>query len=384
MEDECDLKKQNGTQSSKMEIKQDIVKYINGIRLGDDDIINTLIDRIHTISEATAIVNAPLQSVTTRKEEIINLLDKYRKNRRRRSTMAAKSVSLSRASVARSMAATSDAISDSSDVPELVEIKLHDGLSKAAEQHAEDIGEHGILGHIGSDGSDVESRIESFVVWANACAESLCYSTKHPIDVVLSLLVDEDGTGSRNRRYMLSEEHRYIGIGISKHKIKGECVVIDYVGNIAEIKGPRKAVETVENVEASTNIIGKSYVRQQVSVAPKVGASTAQNATKDISNNNGGENGDGSGNEEPFTPLDKIILSAKETAVKANAISSSTKVTFKVTKTATTTEKKERIVTNEYTLPDGRVSTFVHTETCTLLEFKPTKSRNAQRKHQQQ
>ncbi len=353
-----------------MEIKQEIVKYINGIRLGDDTIIDNIIDRINIISATGAMMNSSLQLITTsKKDETINLLNKYRKNRR--STVVAKSVALSRTSIARSIA-TSGAGSDWSDVPELIEIKLHDGLSKAAEEHAEDIGEHGIVGHIGSDGSDVESRIESFVVWANACAESICYLTKHPIDVVLSLMVDEDGTGFRNRGYMLSEEHRYIGIGISKHKTQGECVVIDYVGNIAELKGPRKAVETVENMETSTNIIGKSSVREQVSVAPKLGASLTQNTMSD------GENGD-VGDDEAFTPLDKIPLSPKETAVKSSAVNLSTKVTFKVTKTATTTEKKERIVTNEYILPDGRVSTFVHTETCTLLEFKPTKSRNAQK-----
>ena len=75
-------------------------------------------------------------------------------------------------------------------------------LSKAAKDHAIDIGEHNLLGHDGSNGSMLSDRIEKYTEWDDACAESIDLGFKNADNIILNLLID-DGSERRDQRINL-------------------------------------------------------------------------------------------------------------------------------------------------------------------------------------
>ena len=56
-------------------------------------------------------------------------------------------------------------------------------LSKAAKDHAMDIGENNLHGHEGSDGSILSDRIERYTEWDESCAESIDLGFKTTADI---------------------------------------------------------------------------------------------------------------------------------------------------------------------------------------------------------
>ena len=81
-------------------------------------------------------------------------------------------------------------------VPELI---YNEELSKAAKDHAKDIGENNLAGHEGSDGSMLSERIERYTEWDDACAENIDLGFKFADNIILKILIN-DGAESRNQR----------------------------------------------------------------------------------------------------------------------------------------------------------------------------------------
>ncbi len=57
----------------------------------------------------------------------------------------------------------------------LLPLTLSEGLNSAAKDHAVDIGNNGIAGHAGSDGSDMTSRIERYGEWMGHIGENISF-----------------------------------------------------------------------------------------------------------------------------------------------------------------------------------------------------------------
>ena len=120
-------------------------------------------------------------------------------------------------------------------VPELI---LSEELSKAAKDHAIDMGENGLIGHEGSDGNILSDRIERYSEWDEACAENIDLGFKIADNIILNILID-DGADDRNQRINLfSANYKYIGIGCAKHKDYNHCSVFIYVKTIRDLGQP--------------------------------------------------------------------------------------------------------------------------------------------------
>ena len=87
--------------------------------------------------------------------------------------------------------------------PRKVDLKISPALCKAAQGHAKDSGKHAITGHIGSNGSTMNERIEKYVKEAEWIGENCNYSIfTNAKDVLLDLLID-DGVDDRSHRSTL-------------------------------------------------------------------------------------------------------------------------------------------------------------------------------------
>jgi len=120
-------------------------------------------------------------------------------------------------------------------VPELI---YSEKLSKAAKDHAKDIGENSLAGHNGSDGSILSDRIERYTEWDEACAENIDLGFKVAENIILNILID-DGDKSKNQRINLfSTAYKYIGIGCAKHKSYNHCSVFIYAKALRDLGQP--------------------------------------------------------------------------------------------------------------------------------------------------
>lgn len=104
----------------------------------------------------------------------------------------------------------------------------HDGLHKSASHHAEDAGHHGIIGHEGSDGSTLQARLEKHHIGGGVMAESIAYGQINPLDIVMQLLIDEAVPAKVNRKNVLSDTFKHVGVSIKHHKIHQHNCVIDF------------------------------------------------------------------------------------------------------------------------------------------------------------
>ena len=108
-------------------------------------------------------------------------------------------------------------------------------LSKAAKDHANDIGEHNLHGHDGSDGSMLSDRIERYTEWDDSCAESIDLGYKNADNIILNLLIDDGSEGRNQRINLFSTNYKYIGIGCSFHKSYNHCSVFVYAKSLREL-----------------------------------------------------------------------------------------------------------------------------------------------------
>lgn len=108
-------------------------------------------------------------------------------------------------------------------------------LSKAAKDHANDIGEHNLHGHDGSDGSMLSDRIERYTEWDDSCAESIDLGYKTADNIILNLLIDDGSEGRNQRINLFSTNYKHIGIGCAFHKSYNHCSVFVYAKSLREI-----------------------------------------------------------------------------------------------------------------------------------------------------
>ena len=108
-------------------------------------------------------------------------------------------------------------------------------LSKAAKDHANDIGEHNLHGHDGSDGSMLSDRIERYTEWDDSCAESIDLGYKNADNIILNLLIDDGSEGRNQRINLFSTNYKHIGIGCAFHKSYNHCSVFVYAKSLREI-----------------------------------------------------------------------------------------------------------------------------------------------------
>ena len=111
-------------------------------------------------------------------------------------------------------------------------------LSKAARDHAIDIGKNCLIGHDGSDGSMLSDRIERYSEWDDACAESIDIGFKIADNIILNILIDDGADGRNQRINLFSQAYKYIGIGCAKHNEFDHCSVFVYVKALRDLGQP--------------------------------------------------------------------------------------------------------------------------------------------------
>ena len=155
------------------------------------------------------------------------------------------------------------------------ELKYSEELSMAARDHVLDIGENNLHGHIGSNKSNLNDRIEKYVEWNGLISESIQYCYQFADNIIMSLLID-DGSKDKHQRYNLfSEDYNYIGIACGGHKKFQLCTVLNYAKELFPLKKKPPLKEGLnyddinhgenEVVDIKGNVINKDYKPENTS-----------------------------------------------------------------------------------------------------------------------
>lgn len=134
------------------------------------------------------------------------------------------------------------------------EVIYDEELSKAAQDHADDIGPAGICDHYGSDGSLMDGRVERYVEWDKCISENIDFGSNTAEEIIISLIVD-DGIADRGHRHNIFQtDSKYIGVGIAEHSEYRIVTVMDYVGGINSYKN-KKSSKRPSNDLKSYNLV---------------------------------------------------------------------------------------------------------------------------------
>jgi uncharacterized protein YkwD len=113
----------------------------------------------------------------------------------------------------------------------LGELTLSPDLTRAARDHALDQRRTGEIGHTGSDGSSVDTRVRRYGTWLTSLSENIDYSPAgHGGDVVQSLLIDDGVADRGHRRNVYGPMAKVVGIACEPHPRYGSVCVIVQTG----------------------------------------------------------------------------------------------------------------------------------------------------------
>ncbi len=107
-------------------------------------------------------------------------------------------------------------------------LKLSPALNIVAKLHAADMGTKNKVGHNSSDGTTFDKRLRLRAKAKGAIAENCDYGNAKPIDIVMSLLIDDGIESLGHRKNILEARLHFVGIAIEPHKKYGVNCVMDF------------------------------------------------------------------------------------------------------------------------------------------------------------
>ena len=116
-------------------------------------------------------------------------------------------------------------------------LSLETGLCRSAQWLADDQARTGTLGHTGSDGSNLVTRIGRYGTWGILCGENCAYGSVTAREIVAQLLIDDGVLGRGHRINILKKEFKKVGIGFNNkdNAPYGAVTVMDFAGSYTSL-----------------------------------------------------------------------------------------------------------------------------------------------------
>lgn len=123
-------------------------------------------------------------------------------------------------------AALDDAVRALATHPRRASLAWSDVLARAAQAHADAMGQAGARGHFGRDGSDPGDRVtqaggDRFV------GEAIAYGPTRAEDIVRTLIVDDGVRDRGHRQLLMSAEWRHVGAACAPQGVLRTICVVD-------------------------------------------------------------------------------------------------------------------------------------------------------------
>ncbi len=134
----------------------------------------------------------------------------------------------------------------------------------AAKDHGADLLSNGITGHIGSDGTKPNERVDRYGKWLGGIGEAIVYKVDTARNNVIGLIID-DGNAQRGHRHdLFNPDYRFAGLSLSERSANGQVCVIVYVGGFSKKAGAAKAANPAPaSAESVPQQAAKASTRNQ-------------------------------------------------------------------------------------------------------------------------
>jgi uncharacterized protein YkwD len=125
------------------------------------------------------------------------------------------------------VAAVDEAIRALERQPALPPLEYGAVLAEAAQDHADEQGPRGLVGHESPSGASPSARVQARG-GGPYVAETISYGSATPRAVVRQLIVDDGVADRGHRKIVFSPDMRFAGAGCAAHAAYGHSCVIDY------------------------------------------------------------------------------------------------------------------------------------------------------------
>jgi len=130
--------------------------------------------------------------------------------------------------------ALDDAIAFIRSLKPVAPLEVRNGMMSGAKLHLDDMNKSGRFGHIGSNGSKPEDRLNLFGTWQESVGENIVYDSRSARNDVIGMLID-DGTATRgHRKNIFKSEFRVIGIALDPQSKEQRMAVITFAGGFVD------------------------------------------------------------------------------------------------------------------------------------------------------
>jgi len=128
-------------------------------------------------------------------------------------------------------------------------LAISKNLSKAAQDHVDDIGPKGEKSQIGSNGSNPKERMEKYTGIDLVWSETLIFGGYKPKEIVEYMLVS-DGVKNRGlRENIFNPKFTVMGVAVGPHETEGSMTVVDFVSKeLAEGELPTMEIESINEI----------------------------------------------------------------------------------------------------------------------------------------
>ncbi len=109
-----------------------------------------------------------------------------------------------------------------------------EALTKAADDHCRDQSKTGRTGHIGSDNSNLKTRIERYGKWKVRIAENIAYGNTSARQIIIFLLIDDNVKNRGHRVNLLHPDFKMIGVSTGAHPEYLTMCVMNFAGGIVD------------------------------------------------------------------------------------------------------------------------------------------------------
>lgn len=133
--------------------------------------------------------------------------------------------------------ALEEAIADLQDARPVPVLTPVEGLAIGARDHAIDLGSNGLVGHIGTDGSQPIDRMNRYGTCSGICGENISFSDNTLSEArwhVMQLIIDDGVPNRGHRKALLNPEYQMTGVACTTHTAYGETCVMTYAAEYEE------------------------------------------------------------------------------------------------------------------------------------------------------
>jgi len=125
--------------------------------------------------------------------------------------------------------------------PPLEPLQCTPGLAMSARQHVADQGPTGGIGHTGTDGGSLLSRLAKWGQWTGRAGENISYGRPDARTIVVTLIVDQGVPNRSHRRNIFCPDFKLAGAACGPHARYGTMCVIDFADGFVA-KGEKVAM----------------------------------------------------------------------------------------------------------------------------------------------